>query len=99
MGVADTEKDGFADNVDNCPKTANPSQLDSDGDGFGNACDADLNGDRMVNALDLGLFTKAFGSVQGQAAFVPAADMNGDGRINALDLGMFRSRFGRAVGD
>lgn len=99
MGVADTDGDGFADNVDNCLKTVNPTQLDADGDGFGNACDADLNGDKVVNALDLGLFTKAFGTSQGQSAFVPAADMNGDGRINALDLGLFRSRFGRAVGD
>ncbi len=99
MGVADTDADGFADNVDNCPKTANPTQVDADGDGFGNACDADFNGDRVVDTLDQALFLKAYGSSQGQAAFLPAADMDGNGHINALDLARFRRRFGLAVGD
>lgn len=99
MGVADTDGDGFADNVDNCPKTANPTQMDSDGDGFGNACDADLNGDRRVDALDQALFSQAYGTSQGQAAFLPAADMDSSGQINALDLMRFRRRMGLAVGD
>ena len=29
---------------------ANPDQRDTNGDGFGNACDADLNNDNIVNA-------------------------------------------------
>lgn len=99
MGVADSEGDGIADNVDNCPKTTNPSQLDSDGDGFGNACDADFNGDRRVDALDQALFSMAYGTSVGQAAFLPAADMDGDGRIGALDLTRFRRRLGLPVGD
>ena len=32
-------------------------QLDSNGDGFGNACDADLNNDLVINGLDAGPFT------------------------------------------
>ncbi len=35
----DTDKDGFPDVSDNCPKKANPDQKDSDGDGFGDVCD------------------------------------------------------------
>lgn len=99
MGSADTDGDGLADNVDNCKKTTNASQLDSDGDGFGNACDADFNGDRRVDALDQALFSMAHGTSVGQAAFLPAADMDGDGRISALDLTRFRRRLGLPVGD
>ncbi len=99
MGVSDRDNDGFADNVDNCKNTANASQLDSDRDGFGNACDADLNNDRAVNALDLALFRQSFGSRTGQANFNANADMNGDGGVNALDLAQFQSRFGKPVGD
>ena len=35
----DFDEDGIADEVDNCPATANPDQADSDGDGLGDACD------------------------------------------------------------
>ena len=40
-GVADTDtdNDGIPDCSDNCPNTSNLNQLDSDGDGVGNACD------------------------------------------------------------
>jgi hypothetical protein len=99
MGVSDRDNDGFADNVDNCKATPNPTQFDSDGDGFGNACDADLNNDGVVNALDLAMFRQAFGSQRGQPNFNERADMNGDGRINALDLALFQARFGKPVGD
>lgn len=35
---ADSDADGMADGVDNCPSVANPDQEDSDGDGRGDAC-------------------------------------------------------------
>ena len=34
----DTDGDGVADNVDNCPRTVNPDQADTNGDGVGEAC-------------------------------------------------------------
>lgn len=38
--VIDTDGDSIADADDNCPEIANASQLDTDSDGIGNACDA-----------------------------------------------------------
>src|SRR4029077_2515289 len=37
----DRDGDGIVDASDNCPLTANPTQVDSDGDHMGDACDPD----------------------------------------------------------
>ncbi len=50
-GSPDSDGDGFPDNADNCPSIAN-SQDDNDGDGAGDACDADLDGDGVGNGTD-----------------------------------------------
>jgi hypothetical protein len=43
-----------------------------------------------------GTFTSrnAFGSVQGNASYVPFLDFNRDGAIDGADLTQFRNRFG-----
>lgn len=46
--VVDSDQDGIADVQDNCPSAANPSQTDLDLDGLGDACDADQDGDGVV---------------------------------------------------
>ena len=58
----DTDADGLADTIDNCPNDFNPDQLDGDGDGVGNVCDncpgtanaaqTDSDGDGPGNACD-----------------------------------------------
>jgi Bacterial Ig-like domain (group 3)/Dockerin type I domain/Bacterial Ig-like domain (group 2) len=46
----------------------------------------DVNGDGVVDCLDLSLVKAAFGTKSGQPAFNPAADVNHDGVVNVLDL-------------
>lgn len=51
--VPDSDLDGIPDETDNCPEASNPTQNDKDGDGAGNACDADDDNDGVVDSNDL----------------------------------------------
>ncbi|MDH3589935.1 MAG: thrombospondin type 3 repeat-containing protein, partial [Gammaproteobacteria bacterium] len=53
--AGDTDGDGIDDSVDNCSMRHNPDQVDTDNDGFGNACDADFNQDAMVDFHDVSM--------------------------------------------
>ena len=57
----DADNDLVPDDQDNCLGLLNPSQIDSDGDGFGNQCDADLSGDGVVGGPDFLLVKAALG--------------------------------------
>ncbi|MFK8031113.1 MAG: ThuA domain-containing protein [Gammaproteobacteria bacterium] len=79
----DTDTDGIDDASDNCTATANADQLDTDSDGFGNACDADLNNDCATNFLDFSLLADAFQTTD------VIADLNADGIVNFSDIFLF----------
>lgn len=51
--LSDLDGDALPDFMDNCTEISNPEQTDADGDGFGNACDADLDGDLLVTLFDI----------------------------------------------
>jgi len=94
--ATDTDEDGVPDDADNCTEFANPAQRDTDGDGIGNWCDADLApspNDCLVNFLDLGTLKQAFFSVPASANWNPDADFNGDDAVNFLDLGLMKDAF------
>ena len=96
--VADTDDDGVGDGQDNCTLVPNPGQLDTDGDGYGNVCDGDLNDDGSTNTLDLNLYKLAHRSAAGDASYDVDADFNGDGVINTLDLNIYKGLHRRPPG-
>jgi hypothetical protein len=96
----DFDGDGVPDTQDNCIELSNADQRDTDNDGYGNRCDADIAipNDGVVNLSDYSAFRAAFG---GTGTLTPAqqnADFNGDGNVNLSDYSIFRSLFGKAPG-
>jgi hypothetical protein len=80
------------DSRDNCILVPNPDQKDSDNDGYGDACDGDVNNDGIVNSLDVALVRDAFGTRTNRG------DTNGDGIVNASDVALVRRLFGTRPG-
>ena len=68
------------------------SHAASAADRFGNACDADLNGDGVVNAVDLAALKSVFFTRDA------TADLNGDGVVNAVDLALLKAQFFKKPG-
>lgn len=88
----DSDVDQIDDMVDNCLGAANNSQRDTDGDGYGNWCDADLTNDGRTNFADLAAFRLKFATTD------PNADLDGNGLVNFADLARLKALFGTGPG-
>jgi Concanavalin A-like lectin/glucanases superfamily/Thrombospondin type 3 repeat len=91
-GPTDTDGDGVADSVDNCPTISNPSQEDADADGIGDACDvpacpADPDGDAFVDASDLAILL-------GQWGGPGTGDLDMSGVVEGADLAILLGSWG-----
>ena len=91
--LEDADVDGIDNVVDNCVLVLNPDQRDTDHDGWGNACDADLNNDGVVNFADLARMKSVFFKPSSYSDDAANADMNGDGVVNFADLAQLKSYF------
>jgi len=68
-GPTDVDNDGVPDASDNCPNVPNAPQVDTDGDGQGDACDPDDDNDGVPDAIDK----------CPKQPMAPGADKTGDG--------------------
>ncbi len=91
--AVDNDGDGVDDSLDNCILVANADQRDTDGDQYGNICDADLNQDLTTDLSDFSIFRDAMGSTTS-----PDEDLDGSGTVDLSDFSIFRTLFGSAPG-
>jgi len=93
VGAAyDQDRDLVLNMTDNCTLVPNTLQIDADHDGYGNACDPDLNNDGVVNFVDLARLAQAFFTND------PVADFNGDGLVNFANLAIMKKFFFKPPG-
>ncbi len=101
--VADADSDGVPDAFDNCVNAANgpddntangscTSQFDFDGDGYGNACDGDLDNDGVYQVSDVNSLVANF------LGNVPSLDIDCDGVIQVSDINIVVGGFLSAPG-
>ena len=93
VSSVDTDGDGIDDVADNCIQISNFMQRDTDGDGFGNFCDPDLDNNGVVNFLDVALWVPSFSTVN-----TGDEDFNGDGLSNFSDFALFANYYLQSPG-
>jgi hypothetical protein len=91
----DLDGDTVPPAVDNCMLVENPDQCDTDQDGYGNACDPDVNNDGGVGTPDYAPIGANIG--QPTSAY-PGADVNCDGGIGTPDYAHVGANIGGAPG-
>jgi hypothetical protein len=81
---SDGDGDGIPDAADLCPHAADPAQVDTDGNGRGDACECgDQNGDGTVDVRDLTAINLA---IFNPALATSLCDANGDAQCDVGDI-------------
>jgi hypothetical protein len=96
--ATDTDGDGVPDVLDNCKLIPNPTQLDANGDGYGNQCDADLDNNGSVTATDFAILRGALGKNPATDPTAAAADLDVNGSVTATDFAILRKALGSPPG-
>lgn len=96
--ATDSDGDGVFDWFDNCLNVSNTAQVDSNGDGCGNRCDADADNNGVVGAGDFALWKAGFGNASPGPPFNPDVDFDVSGVIGAGDFAIWKSSFGGPPG-
>jgi hypothetical protein len=89
----DSDNDTLIDLQDNCSQTSNPGQEDTDSDGYGNACDCDLDNDGNVGLSDFIIFKAKWLSTSSSENWNPDADFNSDGVVGLYDFIVLKTRW------
>ncbi len=99
LSTVDTDRDGVANQFDNCPFLANASQIDNGGlgfsttpDGIGNACQCgDVTGEGQANDTDAAFIKRQALGLAAPLFLVPNnCDVTGDGFCNGSDATLVR---------
>lgn len=93
-GPGDRDGDRILDDLDTCPEVADYSNVDTDLDGLGNACDADYDNSGSVTVTDYAILLAAFGRASGDAGYDARADHDHDGSVTAADFARFLAYYG-----
>ena len=96
----DQDGDGVPVASDNCPAVYNPAQTDTDGDGLGNECDLDDDGDEFADQRETYLVTDNLDACpDGPSDAAWPLDLNNDAQITATgDVLAFRNSLGATPG-
>ena len=95
---ADVDDDDVPDLIDNCTGAVNPFQIDTDSDGYGNACDADFDNNGIVGLSDFGFIQNSWGLSVGDSGYDPLVDCNGDDVIGMSDFACLAATFTQPPG-
>ena len=105
--TADSDSDGIPDALDNCINAPNGplirdsggnSQWDTDGDGYGNRCDGDLNNSGLVTTGDFALLRSVLNQSAGSSPAAAKSDLNGSGSVTTADYAILRNQLNTAPG-
>jgi hypothetical protein len=83
MGI-DRDEDTVLDGLDNCPAADNLDQLNTDGDASGNVCDADDDGDGLLDTVESD--TGTYVDPQDTGTDPLLADTDGDGFDDGVEI-------------